>query len=220
MVRVLVVRRLFLLFACAIATLAFGQNAPFDENKWADLTEGKSYTEKADKARNDVDLPKFDLGLNAEVVKYAVFFIVFALLVYFLVRYLLTLQSNAAAPEEMKIDVRNLQEAEENPMHADLVKLIAKLVEESKFREATRAYFLLILQRLYHNNYIDWQKPKTNFDYVREVNQYAFHASFNTLTAFFEMTWYGDKTLEKADFMLMEPQFKNLVTTIDDARKK
>jgi hypothetical protein len=220
MVQAVFARRFFILLACSLCLVAFGENEPLDAEKWAELTEGKSYAEKAREPRSNGSLPHFDFGINGEAIKYAIFIFVFALLIYFLVRYLLSLQSNAAQEEEMPVEVNSLKEAEENPMQADLEKLIAKLTAESKYREATRGYFLLVLQRLYRNRYIDWQKPKTNFDYVKEVHEHTFYPAFNNLTAYFEMIWYGDNNVEEADFIAIENEFKHLVTTIGDARKK
>ncbi len=199
--------------------LALGQEHPFDEKAWAEATKDMTFVEKRAEPSN-FGFPNWNVDFNGQIFQYLVFGTIFGFLIYFLVRYLRSLQSNAASEASLKIEVNSLQEAEENPMQADLGKLIAKLVAEQKFREATRAYFLLILQRLYSQNRINYQKQKTNFDYVGEVKNEDFYAAFASLTTFFERIWYGSSTLAQHDFYRIEPAFKALLKTITDEKKK
>jgi hypothetical protein len=140
-------------------------------------------------------------------------------LIYFLVRYLLTLQGNAAAREDIQVEVKTLREAEENPLTANLNALITKLIAEGDYRGAVRAYFLLVLQTLHRNKRIEWKKPKTNFDYVREVSGEPFQAEFSKLTYYFELVWYGQQGVEKSDFIRLEPEFTQLLKALKSDAK-
>ncbi len=112
------------------------------------------------------------------------------------------------------ISVNNLAEAEANPMKADLKSLISKLVAESDYRGATRAYFLLVLQRLHRKNLIVWAKPKTNFDYVHEVRKQPFYNDFNRLTSVFEHVWYGEHQVDANRFSDHEKRFQQLLAKL------
>ena len=194
-------------------------NGPLSEERWEELSEDLDYQEKEPekKDRNWPNLPNF--SLDGQVIKYAFFFIVLGVLIYFLVRYLLTLQGNAAAREDIQVEVKTLREAEENPLTANLTALITKLIAEGDYRGAVRAYFLLVLQTLHRNKRIEWKKPKTNFDYVREVSGEPFQAEFSKLTYYFELVWYGQQGVEKSDFTRLEPEFTELLKALKSDAK-
>ncbi len=203
----------FLLLMVQLVPAQKTTNQPLDEEVWQELAEDMDYTEeKTEKTDLDINAPK--LNFDWSFFKYVFFFVVLGVLVYFLVKYLLGLQGNAAVKEAIQIEVNTLQEAEENPMQANLTQLIDKLISEGNYREATRAYFLLVLQRMYHNKLIEWKKPKTNFDYVREVADKPFEKRFSHLTTYFELIWYGKQPVAQADFQRIEPQFKKLLTNV------
>ena len=99
-------------------------------------------------------------------------------------------------------------------MKADLNSLISKLVANGDYRGATRAYFLLVLQRMHRKNLIQWAKPKTNFDYVDEVRKQPFYNDFDGLTTVFEHIWYGEHQLDAVRFSDHEKRFKQLLAKL------
>lgn len=200
--------------------LANAQEKTMDEAAWQEITEGVDYTEVIKERKDDAEkggIP--DLSLGASVFKYFFFGIVLAVLIYFLVRYLLTLQGTAKAEQEIQVEVADLRQAEENLLKANLVKLIESLVAQKKYREATRAYFLLVLQRLHNQGLIEWKKPKTNFDYVYEVADKSFGQNFSSLTYYFELIWYGQQDVDYAAFEKIQPQFNDLLTQLQGNEK-
>ena len=199
---------------------AQNQENTLDRAAWQELTEGVDYTEKVKERKKDVNLPNvpswdFDLAF----IKYLFFGIVLAVLIFVLVRYVLTLQGTAKATQDMQIEVADLQQAEENLLQANLVRLIEQLVDQKKYREATRAYFLLVLQRLHKNGFIRWKKPKTNFDYVHEVRNAGIRKLFSEVTSYFERTWYGKQDVDITAFKAIEPQFVALLQELNPNEK-
>jgi hypothetical protein len=194
-------------------------NGPLSEERWEELSEDLDYQEK-ERKKKDSNWPNWpNFSLDGQIIKYVFFFIVLGVLIYFLVRYLLTLQGNAAAREDIQVEVKTLREAEENPLTANLNALITKLIAEGDYRGAVRAYFLLVLQTLHRNKRIEWKKPKTNFDYVREVSGEPFQAEFSKLTYYFELVWYGQQGVEKSDFIRLEPEFTQLLKALKSDAK-
>jgi hypothetical protein len=189
------------------------ENKPFDEDVWKELTEDMDYNEENAEQPTGFNGP--NVNFDWSILKYVFFVAVLSVLIYLLVKYLINLQGTAANSEEIQLEVSTLEEAEENPMQANLDALIEKLRAEKDYRKATRAYFLLVLQRMYKSKLIEWKKPKTNFDYVHEVGDHSFHSSFDQLTRYFELIWYGKQAVGQVDFQLIEPQFKQLIHTID-----
>ncbi len=218
-------KKLILLFAFAVlvqpifATSPAKTDGPLDEGQWEELTEDLDYSEK-EREKKDTNWPNLpNFNLNGQLIKYVFFTLVLGVLIYFLLRYILTLQGNAAAREDMQVEVKTLREAEENPLTANLTALIAKLVAEGDYRGAVRAYFLLVLQTMHRNKRIEWKKPKTNFDYVREVANQPFQPEFSKLTYYFELVWYGRQGVLKSDFNRLEPEFILLLKALKNDAK-
>ena len=209
--RTIVHTTLLLLFSlCAMAQ----DQTTLDEEEWERLTEDVDYVEQQ-REISGFKWPKLGLGIDSTVVQYIFFGLILAVLIYVLIKYVMALQNAGAKDDDdVGIAVENLEEAEADPMKADLEGLIQKLIGHADYRGATRAYFLLVLQRLHRQKLIDWQKPKTNFDYVREVRTQPFHGDFVALTGVFEEVWYGEHPLSAQRFDQSEQQFKRLIAQL------
>lgn len=210
-----------LLWMLLPTNICLAQYNTLDEEEWRAQTENLEYNEEPEEPKEITPdaKSKFDFAPFAATLKYVFFFTVLGLLIFFLVRYILNLQGNAVVETEMQIEVNTLREAEQNVLKANLIKLIEQLVAEQKYREATRAYFLLVLQRLHLSGNIDWKKPKTNFDYVREVASKPFGNYFNQLTGYFEWIWYGQQPVDEVRFRQIEPEFIHLLKQLQAGEK-
>lgn len=215
----------FLLFVLMLVgtTPIFAQQKIFDEKAWEESRKDLDYNEEVSepKAKNTDDLPKFNWNANAwaSAAKYAFIIVFFGLLLFFLYKYVKTLQSRSSVKSEVYAEVQTLQEAEINPMQTNLLGLIEKLVAEEKYREATRAYFLYVLQRLHKAQKITWKKPKTNFDYVRELAKWPDQQKFKNITIYFERIWYGDQDVSMNEYKDTQPLFAELLAKITDEQK-
>lgn len=204
----------FFIATMLFGTLAMAKEKPaLDEAEWKRLTEDVNYVEE-EIEESSFNMPK--IGLDPTIVKYTFFAIIIGVLIYVLVKYIMALQSAgvADANDTRIIEVKDLKEAEENPMQADLQKLITKLIAANDFRGAVRAHFLLVLQRLHKANFIEWEKPKTNFDYVFEVRKHNFHQDFIRLTRTFEYVWYGEQPVDATHFAENKNQVEHLLAQL------
>ena len=200
----------FIIFFLAIWGTHAKENTTLDREKWQDLTEDVDYIEESRDA--GISWPNVNFNIDSKLVKYILFLLIIGLLVYVLVRYIISLQqAGRMNNDQVRVQVANLNEAEENPMQADLEWLIEKLLREEDFRGATRAYFLLVLQRLNNSGRIEWKKPKTNFDYVHEVEKEPFFADFKRVTFLFEEVWYGQKVQNAERFAQTSDSFQHLL---------
>ena len=198
-----------------ISVLAFAkQESTLDESEWKKLTDDVDYVEQNREAPQ-FNWPNFGFDINPQVVQYIFFTIIIGVLLYVLIKYVIALQAAGVSQnDDTDIEVQNLKEAEANPMQADLKSLIAKLVAQGDYRGATRAYFLLVLQRMHRKKLIAWSKPKTNFDYVHEVQHQPFCNEFTGLTNVFEHVWYGEHAIDRAHFADNEKKFQQLLAKL------
>lgn len=81
----------------------------------------------------------------------------------------------------------------------DLDRLLADAVTARQHRDAVRYRYLRVLQRLAAAGLVDWQKNKTNRDYLREVRRSDAEdlvAPFAEVTRLFAWVWYGAATVD------------------------
>jgi hypothetical protein len=84
---------------------------------------------------------------------------------------------------------------------------IENAIASSNFRLAVRLLYLQSLKKLSDRGYIEWQLNKTNIDYLQETKEKAWHSLFSSLTYNFEYTWYGEATVNKEKFQVVQQQF-------------
>ena len=85
---------------------------------------------------------------------------------------------------------------------------IEKAISNGNYRLATRLQYLQALKNLSDKGYIDWRINKTNNDYLAEVAGKSFNAMFTMLTFNFEYIWYGEKQVNREQFLEIRQQFQ------------
>lgn len=82
----------------------------------------------------------------------------------------------------------------------DFDALIDEAVGARQYRRAVRLLYLKTLQALAARRLIDWQRDKTNHEYVDELRPPSLRRPFAALTTLFEYVWYGDFPVDEAVF--------------------
>lgn len=85
---------------------------------------------------------------------------------------------------------------------------IKNAVADKNFRLAIRLLYLQTLRQLSDKGYIEWQKDKTNHEYISEVAGRAWQPLFKKVTYNFEYAWYGEMNVSDEDFQNMHIQFQ------------
>lgn len=99
--------------------------------------------------------------------------------------------------------------------------LIDQSINENNYRQAIRYTYLSILQTLDNKDYINWEKEKSNFDYLLCIKPTPVYPTFKTITQIYEEAWYGEMpwTDEQyfSQYHIMKEQVqemnKNMTTT-------
>jgi hypothetical protein len=84
---------------------------------------------------------------------------------------------------------------------------IDEAIGRNNFRLAVRLYYLWTLRSLDNKALINWQRNKTNHQYLIELEQTHFFKDFAQLTLDFEYAWYGDFPLNEARFRDIQEAF-------------
>ncbi len=89
----------------------------------------------------------------------------------------------------------------------DFDQLIDEAVAARHYRRAVRLLYLKTLKALAARHLIDWQRDKTNHEYLDELRPPALRRSFAVLTTLFEYVWYGDFPVDEAVFGRLRGSF-------------
>lgn len=89
----------------------------------------------------------------------------------------------------------------------ELQKMLQEALANNDFRGAIRIYFIFILKDLAEKKWIQWEKEKTNFHYLREMAGKNEYDDFNRAVSYFEIIWYGKRELDQEKFNLIKPNF-------------
>ncbi len=82
----------------------------------------------------------------------------------------------------------------------DFDRMIDEAVAAGDYRRAVRLLYLKTLKTLAARGLIDWQRDKTNHEYLDELRRPALRGPFAELTYLFEYVWYGDFPVDDAVF--------------------
>ncbi|HLT47855.1 MAG TPA: DUF4129 domain-containing protein [Rubricoccaceae bacterium] len=97
----------------------------------------------------------------------------------------------------------------EDIAEVDLDALLRRALAERRHRDAVRLLYLRALQALAAGGLVDWQKDKTNRDYLREVRRAdaGLARPFGEVTQLFEWVWYGEAAVDDARFAAVRARF-------------
>lgn len=103
-----------------------------------------------------------------------------------------------------------LSEEEEIIKTANISELIDNALANKQYRLAIRYFYLLILQKLSEENYIEYKSNKTNSEYISEINSEKLKQAFRRATSVYDYVWYGNFEVTEADFLKARPTFTSL----------
>lgn len=92
----------------------------------------------------------------------------------------------------------------------DLEAVLEAALRDCRYRDAARYQYLRALQALTEQGLIDWDKHKTNREYladVRRADRPGLSGPFADITRLFEWIWYGEFPVDEQRFSLVRARF-------------
>jgi hypothetical protein len=114
----------------------------------------------------------------------------------------------------------DLENPDELPEEDTLDRLLRNALERKDYKTAVRILYLRIIRQMAESNYINWQKDKTNRDYLNEMRQRSHYRSFRDLTLVYEVIWYGDKEIADLDYQRVSQLFSNYQSNLNGSSKE
>lgn len=159
----------------------------------------------------------FGVG-NVSGILYFIFnivpYIILAILVFFLVKFFLKVNSRSIISGKQKLATVKFTEDEHIIKNEDINALISDAVAQQNFRLAIRYYYLLSLKSLTDKELILWQQQKTNTDYISEIETATLKTNFKAITKIYDYVWYGEFEIDEIKFESLKAAFHKLDKTI------
>lgn len=96
----------------------------------------------------------------------------------------------------------------------DFDAAIEDSVSKLNYIMAVRLLYLQTLKILSDTNIIEWKINKTNANYITELNNHPQQSGFRYLTGVFDYVWYGNKKIDKEEFVQVHQLFKQFQQAI------
>jgi hypothetical protein len=105
-----------------------------------------------------------------------------------------------------------------DPGVAGYEKQVQEAIAAGRFRQAVRFLHLQTLRLLAEQQLITLSKDKTNADYLRVLLKTQWYQPFARLTRDYEYIWYGEITVNAAQFDRIHGQFRQFINELGYSR--
>jgi hypothetical protein len=186
-----------------------------NKEQWEKLRSEHDYIEKKEVEKKlDFKIPTFGLpkGLAKTIAFTFIILLLGAVLYYFIKSGLFS--KNTDVSEAYLYNTHNL---EEKIHEADLDSLLKEALANKQYKHAVRIYYLICIKQLSDKNVIVWKKQKTNYEYLLELRSKSYYDLFFKLTRYYELVWYGDKSIDESEYFLMDGSFKLFTEEVKDS---
>jgi hypothetical protein len=146
-------------------------------------------------------------GPSSRIIGYIALGILVALAIFIILK-VIGVDLKIFSGKSKAIDIPYLA-VEDNIHEINFNEEIEKAIATGNFRLAVRLFYLRVLKQLSDAGQIVWQPEKTNQTYIAEITDAARQSNFKKLTNQFEYVWYGEFSLNKAQFEDIKSGFEN-----------
>ncbi len=134
-----------------------------------------------------------------------------AVLLYFAYRYWKnpSLRIKKATRRDLK-EIEKLSEKEliETSRLDEIDRLIKEAENQYNYRLALRLQFLKIFKKMMENQFIQYKKDKTNYDYYNEIETPDLKKYFKKISRWYDYVWYGEYYIDQPVYRKALLEFK------------
>ncbi|MBV6652635.1 MAG: DUF4129 domain-containing protein [Mameliella sp.] len=201
--------------------LNYGSAEPRQRRERDEQSEDQRGGGERDDPQQELSTPEPWFGAETAALILRIFFwIIIAVLIAVLIRYLLGLKRAPRNPKIKKAfsSAIDLSAIEEDLPEAKLEDFLQEAISNGEYSLALRLYYLVLLQALAQKKQVRWKKDKTNRQYILELEGSSLQSDFRKLTYVFEQVWYGERQLDKTGFEERVPLFQAFAQRIQDLK--
>ena len=157
----------------------------------------------------------FNIGPGIRVILIILLVLIIGFIVYSIVKGNKDYRNydNKNINDQIIDNILDEEQIEENDFDA-LLKLA---LSKEEYRSALRIMFLKSLQILNKKEVIIYQKNKTNYEYLSEINKQKLKPVFQKASDSFSWVWYANtsESIDKETFLILEPHFNALLKEVE-----
>ena len=153
--------------------------------------------------------PSFFDSMVASPVTRVIFWVLAGIFVLFIIYKLFLADGIFKRTTAAKDNVVPLVEEEIITPESDFDSFIRLALAAGNYRLAIRYQYLKTLHLLAAKNWVQLAADKTNYQYVREINNYDYQNGFSQLTLNYEYVWYGEFAIEESIYMKLHREFSD-----------
>lgn len=143
----------------------------------------------------------------AEIILRFFAIVIIGLVIYFLLKFLLSKDGNLFfGKKNKKLDISD-QDLKENIHEINFPDSIHNFERKIDYRSAIRYQFLFVLKKLSDKKRIEWNPEKTNKDYLAELKDKNQKTEFKELVYIFNNIWYGEFDVENQNYERFKDKF-------------
>lgn len=166
---------------------------------------GEQYQNNSNPEKND----SFDLsGVNV------LLYIVLALLFVFLILRIFQIQFNKKKRTQNGSNTVLLEDNPDELIKNELVSKLETALKSANYNTALRFLFLQLLEQLQQKGIIEWNKYKTNGEYLKELEDAEYYIGMRSFTYDYEYFWFGEYHLSETEYALLFDKYSQLIDKI------
>ena len=143
----------------------------------------------------------------AEIILRFFAIVIIGLVIYFLLKFLLSKDGNFFfGKKNKKLNISD-QDLKENIHEINFPDSINNFERKKEYRFAIRYQFLFVLKKLSDKKLIEWNPEKTNKDYLAELKAKNQKADFKELVYIFNNVWYGEFEVDEQSYVRFKEKF-------------
>lgn len=194
----------------------------FDSTEWKKLTESLDYgqmQEEKPKERGRKAERKSTSKGAASLMQFLLIAGGIALLVFLFYTYFNGKDIGRSKTRNKKtgLDIE-IDQLEKDLPDSELDPILVRAEKAENYRLAIRLRYLMVIQKLSEKEIIKWKKDKTNGQYARELRGTEYELPFRELTRIFERLWYGQNSLTKQEYLLVDNDYENMERILKTAK--
>ncbi len=194
------------------------QASSMDKDLWKQLSDNQDFSKNKEKKAQpkipskDIKVPQWQPSFNMSVLKYVFIFLLLGVLIWQSYLAFKRMQNKTADQiEDLNVEIENI---ENELTHANVDSPLHEAIRNGWLAQALRLYHLKILQLMDKNNYVQWQKHKTNRQYGYEIKNEEIRQKYFQTTHAYEKFWFGKALLDNLTFKSIESEYLKLIDKI------
>jgi ABC-type multidrug transport system fused ATPase/permease subunit len=193
-----------------------------NQEVWQEVSNELEYSEDVKKEKNKekkVNKKKEKKSSKFDFSELRYLFLILGIILLGVLIFLILKNSSFRRNTKVSINYEIEELHPEEVSHDELDELLRKAIQSNNPRLSFRFSYLKLLKNLVEIQEINYKKNKSNYDYIKEINQREIKELFKEITIVFDYVWYGQKEYTLNEWERSKVVFNQLNELITNERQ-